>query len=374
MRAWVALNAAPGIGPHRFQQILKAFGSPEAALGCSALELGAKLPGLGTDGAAAVLAFTAKFDAARELEWAAEAGAKLLRLGDPDYPPTLLTLYDPPPLLYLRGALPGEGRRALAVVGTRKPTDYGLGQCRALIRGLAPYGVAIVSGLARGIDTAAHSAALDFGLPTLAVLGSGLGKIYPAENAGLSEKICAQSGGLLSQFSMGTGPDRHRFPMRNGVIAGISSGVLVVEGEEDSGSLITAEWALEQGREIFALPGRADSPQSRGPHRLIQRGAKLVAEAADILAEFPGASPRRPEAKSRAHPGTPELPGLPRPAEELTGEEALIAAALRAKGRMSVQALLETLGMEASRFNACLTMLEIKGALRRLPGALLEAL
>jgi DNA processing protein len=371
MRAWVALNASPGIGPRRFHQILKAFGSPEAALGASAAALGAKVPGLGAAGAAAALSFAAAFNAERELELASQAGLRIIPFSDDAYPRALLALYDAPPLLYVKGELPSEGGRCLAVVGTRKPSDYGLSQCRALLRSLAPSGLTVVSGLARGIDTAAHQAALDFGLPTLAVLGSGLGKIYPAENAGLAERIVGGGGALISQFHFGAAPEKWRFPMRNALISGLSWGVLVVEGEEDSGSLITAEWALEQGKEIFALPGRVDSAVSRGPMRLIQQGAKLVISAEDIFAEFPGAPPRPRALKTRDEPA---LPGLPRPAEDLTGEEALIVALLRREGRQGLEALQGRLGMPASRLSANLTMLEIKGAVRQWPGAIVEAL
>jgi DNA processing protein len=304
MKAWVALNAAPGIGPHRFHSILNAFGSPEKALGASAAQLGSALGSLGAKGAAELLAFASRFDGDRELELAAAVGARILVLDDPGYPALLKAIHEPPPLLYLWGTLPEASLRCLAVVGSRKPTEYGLRQCRSLVGGLAASGAAIVSGLARGIDTAAHTAALEFKLQTLGVLGSGLGRIYPPENAALARRMAESGGGVLSQFSMECQADRGHFPMRNGVISGLSAGVVVVEGEEDSGSLITAEWALEQGREIFALPGSVESSLSRGPMRLIQQGAKLVMGAEDILSEFPGFLPQ-PKGPARPRGSAP---------------------------------------------------------------------
>lgn len=375
MRPWITLNAAPGVGPRRFHQILKAFGSPEKALGSSAQDLGAKVPALGADGAAALLKFAESFDAPGDLDAAARLGARILNFRDPEYPACLLSLYDAPPVLYVQGVLPGESTRRLGVVGTRKPTEYGIAQCRSLIRGMAASKLAVISGLARGIDTAAHQCAIECGMPTVAVLGSGLACVYPAENAPLARRITECGGAVVSQFPMKSTPDRWRFPMRNGLLSGLSHGVLVVEGEEDSGSLITAEWALEQGREIFAVPGRVDSLQSRGPMRLIQQGAKLVMDAADILAEFPeSAASAAKMKKSRAHPSEPMLPGVPRPIEDLTGEEALIVTALREQGRTAIEGLGGKLGMPAPVLSANLTMLEIKGAIRQLPGALVEAL
>lgn len=374
MKAWATLNAAPGIGPRRFHQLLKAFGSPERALGSSASHMAASCPGLGADGAAAVLKFAAEFDSAAELELAARAGARLLPFQDPGYPRALLSLYDAPPLLYVRGRLAPEGTRVLGVVGTRKPSDYGLAQCRSLVRGLQPAGLAVVSGLARGIDTMAHQSALDFKMQTVGVLGSGLASFYPAENRGLAERMVAEGGAVLSQFPMKASPEKFRFPMRNGLISGLSAGILVVEGEESSGSMITAEWALEQGREVFALPGRADSSQSRGPMRLIQQGAKLVLDASDILAEFPEHAAQASLSRRRRKDNfEPVLPGMQRPIDDLTGEEALIVGALRESGRLPIELLSGRLKMPASALSANLTLLEIKGAVRQLPGALVEA-
>jgi DNA processing protein len=366
---WMAWNAAPGIGPVRFNQILKGFRSLDAALGAGAEGLAQRIPRLGPDQAAEIIKAVEAFDAVKEREWIERLNVRVLRLVDPEYPPSLLPLPAPPPLLYVRGKLPQAGRRAVAVVGTRTPTAYGLKECRRLVQGLAAAGLEIVSGLARGIDSAAHEAALDFGTPTFAALGSGLAVLYPPENKGLADRMLGEGGGLVSQFSMLAPPDKRRFPMRNGIISGLSSGVLVVEGQEDSGSLITARWALEHGREVYALPGPADSVFSRGPNLLIQEGAKLILGAEDVLEEFPeyaGQSSRRPK---------PESGGLfPRRREDLSGEEARIFQALAEGGRCSLEQLSVLSGLEPGSLKATLTMLEIKGAVRQLPGALVELL
>jgi DNA processing protein len=363
IRLWMALNSAPGIGPARFHQILKQFGSLDRAFGAGAADWSAKIPSLNPTQAGAALAAAQGFDFQRELDLLGQWEARVLRFCDEDFPSSLLPLHAPAPLLYVRGSLPGSGKRSVAVVGTRSPTPYGLDQCRVMVSALAAEGLQIISGLAKGIDAAAHLACVDLGAKTFGVLGSGLNALYPSQNKGLAERMIAGGGGVISQFSMDASPERYHFPMRNALISGLSSAVLVLEGEEDSGSLITAEWALEQGRDIYALPGPVDARFSRGPNRLIQQGAKLVLDARDILSEFPEFRDlsQAPRAKKPVR-------------EELTGEESKIFKALSEAGRMAVDQLASKTGLPAAQLSASLTMLEIKGAVRQLPGTMVEAL
>lgn len=221
-----------------------------------------------------------------ELEAARRAGARILTADDEEYPGLLKQIYDPPLALYIRGGAPA-GTPAVGIVGTRKPTDYGARSAARFARELARAGLAVVSGLARGIDTVAHEAALKAGGRTWAVLGSGLGVCYPPENRKLAEKIAGSGGALLSEFPMAAGPMPANFPRRNRVISGLSYAVLVVEGDYKSGALITARAALEQGREVLALPGPVDSVMSRGPNMLLKNGAALAESALDIIAALP---------------------------------------------------------------------------------------
>lgn len=359
-KLWASLNAAAGIGPARFHQVLKGFPTLDAALGAGSRQWTTRA-GIPESAAGEALRTALAFDADKELDLAERLGARLLSFRDAAYPSSLSQLPQPPPLLYVIGELPAEGRRSVAVVGTRKPSDYGRRMAREFSAELARAGLAVVSGLARGIDTDALSAVVEAGGTAVGVLGSGLAEFYPRENAALARRMASTGGAVVSQFPLKAGPERFRFPMRNGVISGLSSGVLVVEGEEDSGSLITAQWALEQGREVFALPGRADEPAGRGPNKLIQQGAKLVLSAQDLLAEFPEAAALRPRPVqgSRAEP-------------ELYGAEALLYKALKACGPCRLEQLGERTGLAASELGAALTMLEIKGIARSRPGALVE--
>jgi DNA processing protein len=263
-----------------------------------------------------------------------------------------------------------QDRRAVALVGTRKPTGYGIKQATALAQGLAGHGVTVVSGLARGIDTCSHQAALEAGGRTLAVLGTGLGLVYPEENTALARRIAQGGGAVLSQYHLDAQPEKFRFPLRNATISGLALGVVVVEGEEDSGSLITADHALEQGREVFAVPGALDSPMSAGPLRLIQQGgAKLVRSVDDILVELAAPRPLAPPAAPAE-----EAPAQPLPRTDLKGDEAALHALLRESGREGIESLAARCGMAAGPLAATLTLLEIKGAVRQLPGKQFEAL
>lgn len=280
---WVGLSLVPGIGPARFRKLVEALGSPANAWSARPARLAET--GLDRRAIESLLSARARIDLNREMEKLNGLRVRLLTLEDADYPQRLRTIADPPPVLYLRGELRPEDDLSVAIVGTRKPTVYGRQATEQFARGLAENGVAVVSGLARGIDTYAHRGALDAGGRTLAVLGSGLDIIYPSENRRLAGEI-AERGAVISEFPLGTQPDGINFPRRNRIISGLSTACLVVEAGETSGALITAEFALEQGRDVFAVPGNIFSPASRGPNRLISDGAKPACEMRDILEEL----------------------------------------------------------------------------------------
>ena len=281
---WLRLVLTPGIGPAAVRRLLEAFGLPEDIFAAGRAKLAAALD------AARAQALLAN-DAAREaqveaaLRWAQHDGHHLLALVDPLYPPRLLAIGDPPPLLFVRGDPAVLSRASLAIVGSRHATRAGLGNAQAFARALADSGLQIVSGLALGIDAAAHRGALEGRAGTVAVLGTGIDQIYPPAHAALAEAIAA-SGALASELPPGIGVQRASFPRRNRLIAGLSLGVLVVEAARRSGSLITARQAAEFGREVMAIPGSIHSPVSRGCHQLIREGAKLVESAEDVLVEL----------------------------------------------------------------------------------------
>ncbi len=269
---------------------------------------------------------------------------------DPGYPAALRTIPDPPARLYVRGHLPGDGAAAVAVVGARRATAYGVAVARRLAADLARCGVAVVSGLARGIDAAAHEGALDAGGRTVAVLGCGPDVVYPPEHASLMARVI-DAGAVLSEYPPGTPPLRHHFPRRNRLISGLSLGVVIVEGREDSGALITADCALEQGREVFAVPGPVTSATSALPHRLVQQGAKLVRGVEDILDEL--RLPVRP----------PPAP----PAVALAGAEAAVYAVLTLEPQ-SLDILVLRSSLPVAEVSRALVALELAGMARALPG------
>lgn len=368
LSAWIHLNAFPAVGAVTFHRLVRAFGSPEAVLKAGAAEV-LKKTGLDKAAWARIVDGFSQDDLAVELRRLEEMGLQVVTFRDPLYPPNLLACYDPPPLLYVKGTLKADERRSVAVVGTRKPTEYGIRQAGVLAGGLAARGICVVSGLARGIDTLAHRAALQAGGRTVAVLGCGLAGIYPSENSGLADEIAAAGGAVVTQFPLGALPTKMHFPMRNRIISGLSLGVLVVEGEEDSGSLITAECALDQGRDVYAVPGPLDSDMSRGPLKLIQQGAKLVLGLEDILEELPKEAGRPPDKVPRkARAAAPDKPGP----DALSGEEARLHSLLVEAGKLHLDQLATLSGVPAGRLSACVTLLELKGAVRQLPGSYLE--
>lgn len=282
LTAWVRLTQVPGIGGETQRKLLKVFGGPEAVFAASPSALRGALGG-------GLIERLLTHDCVAEVEsalaWAAQPGNHILTLADAAYPKALLTAADPPVLLYVKGDIRLLNRPAFAMVGSRNATKQGEANAEAFAAALAGAGLTIVSGLAAGIDAAAHRGALKESASTVAVIGTGLDRIYPARNEGLAREI-ADKGCIVSEFALGTPPIAANFPRRNRLIAGMARGCLVVEAAKQSGSLITARLAAEAGREVFAIPGSIHSPQSKGCHALLKQGAKLVESAQDILEEL----------------------------------------------------------------------------------------
>lgn len=284
LRYWVAFNRIPGIGRVRYLALLEKFGRLQNAWTASRSEL--KEAGLDDRAVRAIVNDRASIDPDTEMDRLAKAGVTPLTWNDPAYPPRLKELDDPPPVLYVRGEIKSVDEWSIAVVGTRRPTPYGRQAAEEMTHQLAGSGISIISGLARGVDAIAHRTAIESGARTIAVLACGLDIVYPPEHKKLAAQI-AENGAVVSDYPLGTEPRGDYFPRRNRILAGMSLGVLVVEGDKKSGALITARIAVEQNREVFAIPGSIFSPQSRGPNTIIGRGeAKLVLKADDILEEL----------------------------------------------------------------------------------------
>jgi len=284
LKYWVGFNIVPGVGPVRFRRLLEHFGEAPRAWQASASELARA--GLDTKTAESVVATRQRLNLERELERLAQQEVQILTWEDAGYPRLLKEIHAPPLLLYVKGQLSLADDLAVAIVGTRRATTYGKEVTARLAGDLARNRVTVVSGLAKGIDALAHRATLDAGGRTIAVLGSGMDIIYPPEHARLAREI-VERGALVTDYPLGTQPEAGNFPPRNRIISGLSLGTVIVEAGEGSGALITADYALEQNREVFAVPGNITSPRSRGCNRLIQRsGAKLVLDVADILEEL----------------------------------------------------------------------------------------
>ncbi len=340
---WVGLSLLPGVGPRTVAVWIGRAGSASKTWRHLPVFLGVKA------GREELLAAWRSIDPEAVVADARLKGMAVLTLGDPAYPSALRTITDPPLVLFVRGAL--DDAPAVAIVGSRRATPYGLAAAGGLAADLVRAGVTVVSGLARGIDGAAHQAALDAGGRTTAVLGCGADVRYPPEHGALSEAIVA-SGALVTEFAPGTPPRRGHFPRRNRIISGLARGVVVVEGMEDSGALVTVDYALDQGREVFAVPGSIFSRRSRAPHELLRQGAHVVERAEDVLSEL-GLSPTR-----RAHPGpTPDA-----------GGDAAWLLTLLGEGPRSSDDLVAASGRPAAEVAALLSMLEIQGLIQTLPG------
>ncbi|MEM7697534.1 MAG: DNA-processing protein DprA [Verrucomicrobiota bacterium] len=367
--AYLALNLLPKIGPIRVRRLMEQFGDPVAILKASPKSL-VRVSGIGDDMASQIANWEDRIDLPEEQRRIAEHEIDLLTLEDDAYPSRLRTLHDPPFLLYVKGTIRPGDDAAIGVVGSRRTTHYGKEQARKLSFQLARAGLCVVSGLARGIDTAAHEAALAAGGRTLAVLGSGIGHLYPPENAELSERI-SRAGALISEFPVLYVPDKQSFPLRNRIVAGLSKGLLVVEAPARSGSMITANQALENGRTVFAVPGPIDRPTSEGCHRLIQQGANLVTSANDILDEmnqsWSGQGAGINDLPLDFGENNPDKSDSQEPTVALGETETLLFDAL-SETEQSLDQLVELTGLPIGKASAALLELELKRLIRQLPG------
>ncbi len=359
--AYLALNLLPRIGPIRVQRLLEQFGGPERILAASLSEL-KSVPGIGREMAESIRDWENLIDLPEEQRRMEEHGILPLTIEDDAYPPALREIHDPPHLLYLKGEIQERDRHAIAVVGSRRVTHYGREAARRLSFQLAHAGVTILSGLARGIDTAAHEAALAAGGRTIAVLGSGIGHLYPPENAALAERI-AENGAVLSEFPVLYVPDRQSFPLRNRIVSGMSRGILVVEAPARSGSLITANQAMEQGRNVYAVPGPIDRPTSEGCNRLIQDGAKLVIDSRDILDEMEMLLPPVPRQGELGLGESEPAPAGP----PLDDAERAVLAAL-GDDELPIDTIIDGASLPSAVVSATLLKLEMKRRVKQLPG------
>jgi len=363
---WLGLTKLEGLGVRGAHRLVEHFGSPQAAYMASLTEL--ESCGIPARVAQSIFAQAGLKEAARDLEASAKAGCLVVAYSSDDYPPRLKQIPDPPLVLYVRGDVKVLSRHALAIVGTRRPTAYGSQVAQRLARDLAQRQLVIVSGLARGIDSAAHRGALEAAGKTVAVLGSGIDVIYPRENKRLAEQV-TECGALISEFPPGTSPAPENFPIRNRTISGLALGVVVVEAAEYSGSLITARLALEQNREVFAVPGNITSAQSFGPNHLIKQGAKLVDEWMDVLEEFPAEirmqllPPVEASDQAAAQPQTGSLFE-----QSLTPDQKAVFDVLRADQPLFVDAILTSASIPQPRVMTALLELEMAGVIRQLPG------
>jgi DNA processing protein len=347
LAAWLTLALTPGLGASTIRRLLKEFGLPEEILIAKRSALEHFAPAEVLRGLEAADTQTA---VERSLEWAELPGCRVIPLSDPEYPRLLYEIPDPPTLLFARGVVELANRPALAVVGSRNATPQGMSNAERFAKAFSASGITVVSGLALGIDAAAHRGGLAGEGSTIAVLGTGVDVVYPARNATLAVEI-AERGLLLSEFALGTQPIAHHFPRRNRLISGLGRGVVVVEAAVASGSLITARTALEQGREVFAIPGSIHSPLARGCHALIKSGAKLVDSVEDVLSELGGWQ----------HASTlQELPTL------RAAEPGLLAQ--MGFDPVDLDALCARAGMPADKVSAQLLRLELDGRVVALPG------
>ena len=358
---WVALALTPGLGARMAGKLLREFGTPEAVFHASLTALEAQnLPALV---AQAIHSKQPMSDAAKELAQVQQAGCTLISWVDPEYPHLLREIYDPPPLLYVKGNAGLLDKHAIAIVGTRRPSPYGTQIAERLARDLADRGLVVVSGMARGVDCCAHKGALASKGTTIGVLGCGLDVVYPKENKRLFEEISGR-GALISEFPMGAFPAPQNFPIRNRVIAGMCLGVVVVEGAQYSGSLITARLAMDFNREVYGVPGNTTQPSSFGPNQLIKQGAKLVTGWEDVIEELP----TQIRAELLPVESTSSEERLTLVAEGLSPSERMLYDLLSTDQPRHVDELVELSGLTSSEVLATLFDLELQGVVRQLPG------
>jgi DNA processing protein len=357
---WFHLKSVPGVGSLLFKRLLDRFHSPKHVLQASIAEL-LQVEGVSRRLAATIRGFQTPANVNAELELLAKTGYRVVTMTEADYPQLLREIPDPPPFLYVYGRLSSSADK-IAVVGSRNATGYGVTTTRNLCADLATLGITIVSGMARGIDSAAHEGTLSVRGTTIAVLGSGLARVYPLENMRLFHRI-AEQGAVVSEFALMTDPDAHNFPTRNRIISGMSLGTVVVEATKKSGSLITARLAAEQNREVFAVPGSVQSFKSTGTHTLIKQGAKLVENAQDILEELSTrvrlGRPREDIAPKTSHVHYPSL----------NEDEAEVCRQL-GPYPIHIDDLLKKITLETGKLLSILLRLELRGIVQQSPGKL----
>ncbi len=350
---WVGLSSIPGVGRATFRKLVKQFGSPEQALNASRKDLLA-VAGVSRKVVEAMDSFAWREQAERELDKASDAGVSLITADSSEYPGCLKNIPDPPLYLYVKGALKPGDERAVAIVGTRKPTHYGTSVTHRLASELAFAGFTVVSGMARGIDTQAHSGALAAKGRTIAVLGCGIDVAYPPENRELMERI-SSCGAVVTENPFGTKPEAGYFPARNRVISGLARGTVIIEASNDSGSLITARYSLEQNRKLFAVPGNIGSPTSRGTNSLIKGGALLVERTEDILSAL-GTQQRG------------RVPGATtRPLPALTPEEEIVLKCVTTEPK-HIDVIMAESRTSPGKLSGVLVKLELKGLAKQLAG------
>jgi len=360
---WLALALTPGLGPTRIKKLIEHYGTAERVFHASLTELEAT--GMRAISAQSIATGKSLELAQQECAKAAEADARIIALSDPS---RLKEIYDPPVILFIKGRVEVLAQPGIAMVGTRHPTPYGSGMAERLSTDLAARGLVIISGLARGIDTASHRGAIAAKGKTIAVLGTGIDVMYPKENTRLTEQIIALGGALISEFPVGTFPAPQNFPIRNRIISGMSVGVLVVEAAEYSGTRITSRLALEQNRDVYAVPGNVTNKNSWGPNTLIKQGAKLVATWEDVWEELPTEVQAALSSRQNESP-EPETASL-FPDEVSAPHEKKILKLLKADDSTHIDQLVELLEneMSPSEIFAALFELELNGKIRQLPG------
>lgn len=361
---WLTLHLTPDLGGGSMIRLLNHFGEPARVLAASSKAL-SQVPGLRPKTVAALAGIkknNGMEKAARELDRIYENGIILLTWNDDRYPELLRAIHSPPMVLYVKGCIESLQTPAVGIVGSRAATDYGRGIARNFARELTRFGYTIISGLALGIDAEAHRGAIDAGGRTVGVLGCGLDIAYPRENSRLYHEI-PETGALVSEYPLGTRPDSFRFPARNRIISGLSQGVVVVEASKHSGSLITAQHALEQGREVFAIPGRVDSIKSAGAHALVQQGAKLVQTIDDIIEELPPPTAGGPAVSGgMTGPGAEGFGSV-----SLTSDEERLLSFLDVYPK-DIDEIARTASLLPQRASELLLLLELKGVIKALPG------
>lgn len=354
---YIALNMVDGIGPVRVRALLDVFGSIPALLDASPADW-TEAKGIGPSLAEKIHPKLQQVDVAAEEKRAGKVGARMITRVDPDYPKALTEIHDPPLVLYVRGTLEPGDLHSIAVIGSRRCTHYGTQSADRLSFQLAKQGYTVVSGLARGIDAAAHQGALKGGGRTIAVMGTGIDQVYPTEHESLASRII-ENGAVITEFPVGFKPTRQSFPQRNRIVSGLSKAILVVEAARGSGAMMTVDFATEQGRSVMAVPGRIDNPSAGGCHDLIKSGAKLVSDVDDITEEFEFLLPPKPEGR--------EDPVHAKPQVQLSDPEATILGSLGREDITQDEVIRQT-GLSAAEVATAILMLEMKRQIQSLPG------